>query len=64
MVDQQPITPRLRLLRQPVVFSGAYNQNVVDWVAEFDLIFDASGLGDVDKAKYLPLYLEGTPLLW
>jgi len=64
MVDTQPIVPRLRLLRQPISFSGTCNQDVVDWVAEFNLIFNASGLGDVDKAKYLPLYLEGTPMLW
>jgi len=55
---------RLRLLRQPQIFSGTCSQNVVDWVGEFNLIFDASGVSEVEKAKYLPLYLEGTPLLW
>jgi len=67
MVDTGPIAVpagRLRLLRQPVMFSASYNQSARDWVDEFNLIFSAAGHDNVEMARYLPLYLEGTPLLW
>src|SRR5277367_816046 len=55
---------RLRLLRQPHSFSGEMGHDVRDWLVDFNTIFDAAGATDVEKAKYLPLYLTGTPLLW
>src|SRR5277367_82881 len=55
---------RLKLLRQPKVFSGLHNESIVDWLYEYSMIFDSAGVTDPEKAKYLPLYLGGTALLW
>src|SRR5277367_6719755 len=55
---------RLKLLRQPKFFSGLSNESVTDWLYEYEMIFDSAGVTKPEQARYLPLYLSGTALLW
>jgi len=62
--ETQSVVTQLKLLRQPTFFSGLEGHSINEWLLEYNMIFDASSVSDAEKAKYLPLYLSGTPLLW
>ena len=63
--DDNPVVgSRLKMLRQPKMFSGLAGESATEWLSEYTMIFDSAGVSKIDQAKYFPLYLSGTALLW